>query len=278
MTTLRERMIEDMRICNLAPRTIYSYVGQVARFARYYKRSPATLGAEDIRAYQLHLIKKRCASSTLNQVSAALQFLYQRTLGKAGEVEHIRYAKRVKKLPFVPSQQEVERLINAIPHPRHRVIAMTMYAAGLRISEAVSLRPADIDSKRMMIRVVQGKGRKDRFVPLSPVLLDQLRQHYRRVHPTNWLFPSRVAGRHISTKMVTRVIVHARHAIGHKPVTPHSLRHAFATHLLEAGTDLRTIQVMLGHACLSTTTVYLRVSPKLVGTVKSPLDSLTLLN
>lgn len=276
MTTLRERMIEDMRICNLAPRTIDSYVGQVARFARYYNRSPEKLGAEDIRAYQLHLIKKRFASSNLNQVTAALRFLYERTLGKGHVVENIRYAKKVKRLPFVPSQQEVQRLLNAITRRTPRVVAMTMYAAGLRISEAVSLRPADIDSKQMLIHVVQGKGRKDRLVPLSSTLLDQLRQHYRRVHPEDRLFPGRGPDRHISRMAVTRAIALARHAIGHKPATPHSLRHAFATHLLEAGTDLRTIQVLLGHVSIKTTTVYLSVSPKLISTVKSPLDSLTL--
>lgn len=278
MTTLRQRMIEDMRICNLAPATVRAYVGQAAQFARYFGRSPDKLNGKDVRAYQLHLVNKRRSFSTVNQATCAIRFLFQHTLGRSSAVKNIHYGKTVKRLPFVPSQQEVERLLNAIPRPFYRVVAMTMYAAGLRISEVVSLRPADIDSKQMTIRVVQGKGRKDRVVPLSPVLLEQLRQHYRRVRPTHWLFPSRVAGQHISTKMVTRIIVHARHAIGHKPVTPHSLRHAFASHLLEAGCDLRTIQVMLGHTCLSTTTVYLRVSPKLIGSVKSPLDRLTLVN
>jgi len=276
LTTLRERMIEDMRICNLSPETIRNYARQVAQFARHFGRSPEDLDGNDVRTYQLHLIKKRRSFSTINQTAAALRFLYRRTLGRELEVERIRFARKASRLPFVPSPQEVERLINAITQPLHRVVAMTMYAAGLRVSEAVALRPADIDSKRMVIRVVQGKGRKDRFVTLSPVLLDQLRLHYRRIRPTNWLFPGDVSGQHISTATITRGLRHARHAIGHKPATPHSFRHACATHLLEAGTDLRTIQVLLGHASIKTTTVYLRVSPKLISTVKSPLDSLTL--
>jgi len=146
----------------------------------------------------------------------------------------------------------------------------------LRISEAVSLKPAHIDSKQMVIRVVQGKGRKDRLVLLSPVLLDQLRQHYRRVHPKNWLFPGRAAGRHITSRTAWRIIARARHSVGNKRVSPHSLRHSFATHLLEAGTDLRTLQVLLGHASLKTTAIYLHVSRKLISQVKSPLDGLTL--
>jgi integrase/recombinase XerD len=234
VTALRERMIEDMRICNLSPHTVGCYVGHVARFARYFGRSPENLGGDDVRAYQLHLVNKRRAPSTVTQATCALRFLYRRTLGRGREVEHIRCARKVKKLPFVPSQQEVQQLLNAITNRFHRVVAMAMYAAGLRISEAVSLRPADIDSRQMMIRVVQGKGRKDRLVPLSPLLLEELRQHYRRVRPKKWLFPGRVVGQHASTKIVTRSIVRARHAIGHKPVTPHSFRH-YAESLTIAG-------------------------------------------
>ena len=185
------------------------------------------------------------------------------------------FAKKPKKLPLVLSQGEVRRFIAAIESPHHRVIAMTMYGTGLRVSEAIALRPENIDSKQMLIRVVQGKGRKDRLVPLPTTLLRELRQQYRRKQPRNWLFPGPFEGRHISQDAVTHAFIRARHAVGGKPVTPHSLRHSFASHLLESGTDLRTIQVLLGHASLSTTSIYLRVSRKLIGGVKSPLDALT---
>jgi len=276
VTALRKRMIEDMRLRNLASGTIYNYVGQVARFARYFGRSPAELGPEQVRAYQVHLVKKRRSFSSLNQTTCALRFLYQRTLAKDWAPERIPYAKKVKKLPLVLSQQEVERLLTAISHPLHRMVAMTMYAAGLRISEAVSLKIADIDSQQMVIRVVQGKGRKDRFVLLSPVLLGQLRQHHRRYRSKDWLFPGAVAGQHITMAAVSMTIADARHAVGNKRVTPHTMRHCFATHLLESGTDLCTIQALLGHASLKTTALYLHVSRKLISQVKSPLDGLTL--
>ena len=276
MTALRQRMIEDMRIRNLSPNTIDSYVGHVARFSRHFRRSPVELGPEEVRAYQLHLVQRRLSFNTINQATCALRFLYRRTLAKNWAVEDIPFAKKPRKLPTVLTQGEVENLLRAIDKPQHRVLAMTMYAAGLRISEAVSLKPAHIDSKQMVIRVVQGKGRKDRLVLLSPVLLDQLRQHYRRVHPKNWLFPGRDAGRHITSRTAWRIIARVRHAVGSKRVSPHSLRHSFATHLLEAGTDLRTLQVLLGHASLKTTANYLHVSRKLISQVKSPLDSLTL--
>jgi len=271
-------MIEDMRIRNLSPNTIDSYVGQVARFARHFNCSPERLGAEQVRTYQLHLVQRRESCSTLNQATCALRFLYRYTLAQDWPVERIPYAKKPKKLPLVLSQNEVQRFISAIDSPHHRVLAMAMYAAGLRVSEAISLRPADIDSKQMLIHVVQGKGRKDRLVPLSTSLLEELRQHFRRHRCRLWLFPGAIPGKHISREAVEDAFVKARHAVGRKLVTPHSLRHAFATHLLEDGTDLRTIQVLLGHASLSTTAIYLRVSRKLLGAVKSPLDGLTLLN
>jgi len=276
MTALRQRMIEDMQIRNLSPNTVACYVRQVAHFARHFKQSPAQLGPEEVRAYQLHLVRQQVSFSTLNQATCALRFLYEKTLGGHWAVEQIPYAKKPKRLPMVLAPQEVERLIEAIALPQHRTLAMTMYAAGLRVSEAISLTPADIDSKQMVIRIVQGKGRKDRLVPLSPVLLEQLRQHYRRCHPTSWLFPGKVAGQHISQKAVWEAIVRARHAVGGKRVSAHWLRHSYATHKLEDGTDLRTIQVLLGHSSLKTTAIYLHVSRKLISEVKSPLDSLTL--
>lgn len=277
MTVLRQRMIEDMQIRNLSPGTIQGYVGHVARFARHFNRSPTELGPEEIRAYQLHLVHRQLAYSTINQATCALRFLYRRTLGKSWAVEDIPFAKKPKRLPTVLTQREIEDLLRAIPRQQDRVIVMTMYAAGLRISEAVSLKPADIDSKQMVIRVVQGKGRKDRLVPLSPILLEQLRQHFRRVSPKEWLFPGMSKERHITKRTVSRIIDRAQHITGiEKHVSSHSFRHSFATHLLEAGTDLRTIQVLLGHVLLSTTAIYMHVSRKLISEVKSPLDSLTL--
>jgi len=276
MTALRQRMIEDMRIRNLSPNTIDCYVGQVARFARHFGRSPAELDLEHVRAYQLHLVEKQCSFSSLNQTTSALRFFYQRTLGKTWAVDRIPYAKKPKRLPLVLTQDEVQCLLNAITIPLHRTLAMTMYAAGLRIGEAIALTVGDIDSKQMVIRIVQGKGRKDRLALLSPVLLENLRQHHRRYRPASWLFPGDIAGKHITKAAVSHAIARARHAVNHKRVTAHCFRHSFATHLLEAGTNLRTIQVMLGHACLRTTAAYTHVSAKLIRAVKSPLDALTL--
>jgi integrase/recombinase XerD len=276
MTALRRRMLEDMQIRNLSPNTIDAYLGQVARFALHFKQSPVKLGPEQVRAYQLHLVRQRRSASSLVQATCALRFLYQKTLARDWAVGHIPLAKKPKKLPMVLAQDEIAHLLGAIASPQQRVVAMTMYAAGLRVSEAVSLTPANIDSKQMVIRVIQGKGRKDRTVPLSPVLLEQLRRHYRRAHPRTWLFPGRGAGQHVSEKSVWRSIARARAAVAGKRVSPHCLRHSFATHLLEAGTDLRTIQLLLGHASLKTTAVYLHVSRKHISEVRSPLDTLTL--
>lgn len=276
MNTLRERMLEDMQIRNLSPNTIDAYLGQVTGFARHFQRSPAELGPEQVRAYQLDLIRKGRSTSSLIQATCALRFLYQTTLTRDWSVERIRYAKRSRKLPIVLSKQEVECLLEAITPLQQRVIAMVMYAAGLRVSEVVSLRPRDIDSQQMVIRVLQGKGRKDRMAPLSPVLLEQLRSHFRRVRPRTWLFPGRDARHHLSQKSVWCAIAHARQAVGGKRVSPHTLRHSFATHMLESGTDLRTIQAVLGHASLQSTAVYLHVSLKLISEVRSPLDTLTL--
>ncbi len=276
MTPLRQRMIEDMQVRNLAASTIDCYVRQVAAFARHFKRSPELLGLGEIRAYQIHLVHDRKLSwSSFNQAVCALHFLYVKTLGKDWNIEHIPFAKRPKKLPLVLSQDEVRAVLEAIADPQHRVIAMTLYAAGLRVSEAVSLRIADIDSKRMMIHVVQGKGRKDRLVTLSPLLLQNLRCHFRRYRPRGWLFPSRTyPDRHVTKETVTNAIAAVRHVVVGKPVTPHTLRHCFATHLLESGTDLRTVQALLGHASIKSTVIYTHVTRKRITALESPLESL----
>ena len=276
MTPLRQRMIEDMQVRNLSPHTIDCYVRQVALFARYFNRSPELLGPDQIRAYQLHLVHERKLGwGSFNQAVCALHFLYLKTLGKDWNIESIPFAKQPKKVPLVLSQDEVRAVLEAITNPQNRVIAMILYAAGLRVSEAVSLRIADIDSKRMLLHVIQGKGRKDRLVTLSPVLLYHLRCHYQRYRPRSWLFPSRTyPDRHITRDAVALAITAVRHVVAGKPVSPHTLRHCFATHLLESGTDLRTVQALLGHASIRSTVIYTHVTRKRITAIESPLESL----
>jgi len=277
MTPLRQRMIEDMKVRNLTTMTIDSYVREVAAFARYFKRSPEWLGPEEVREYQVHLVdEKKFSWGGFNKAVCALRFLYRNTLNKDWSVERIPYAKRPKKLPLVLSQDEVKAVLEAIEDPQSRVIAMTLYGAGLRISEAIHLRVADVDSKRMVLHVVEGKGRRDRLVMLSPVLLTHLRRHYKRYHPRCWLFPSPIPKRntHVSQHHVSTAIKTARHVVDDKLVTSHTFRHCFATHLLEAGTDLRTVQVLLGHSSITTTAIYLHVSRKRIMGVESPLEAL----
>ena len=227
MTPLRQRMIEDMQVRNLSPHTIEYYVRQVALFARYFNRSPELLGRDEIRAYQLHLVQERNLGwGSINQAVCALRFLYRKTLGKDWDIDSIPFAKQPKKLPLVLSQDQVRAVLDAITNPQHRVIAMTLYAAGLRVSEAVSLRITDIDSQRMLLHVVQGKGRKDRLVTLAPLLLHHLRCHYRRYRPRHWLFPSTTyPDRHVTRDAVAQAITKVRHVVAGKPVSPHTLRH-----------------------------------------------------
>jgi integrase/recombinase XerD len=277
MTPVRQRMTEDMQVRNLSPHTQASYVQQVSLFARYFNKSPEVLGPEEIRAYQVYLTNERklSPSSILIAVSA-LRFLYKVTLHKKWTFEDMIPApKKPQTLPVVLSPEEVLQFLDCIPGLKHRTILTTCYAAGLRISEAVSLKPADIDSSRMVIRVEQGKGQKDRYVMLSPKLLESLRNWWRVAKPKEWLFPGDIAGAHISKDAVEQACqkAHQRCRIP-KPVTPHSLRHAFAVHLLESGTDVRTIQLLLGHRSLATTARYLRIATTKVCATTSPLDLL----
>jgi integrase/recombinase XerD len=274
MTPLRRRMIEDMKLKNLSARTINTYVSRVGTFARHFGRSPQDLGRDDVRAYLLHLVQKKKVSwSVYNQTLAALRFLYEVTLGRKDVLERIPFPKQPKRLPVVLSLDEVARFLAAIVGIKHRAILMTAYAAGLRLSEVTGLRVADIDSKRMVIRVQQAKGRRDRYVMLSPRLLALLREYWKLVRPTDWLFPGDVPGQPITGKAVHLSCVRAAQDAGlGKHVTVHTLRHSFATHLLEAGTDLRTIQVLLGHRKLETTAIYTHVSPAAVEATRSPLD------
>ncbi len=276
MTPLRRRMIEDMKLRNLSPRTIEAYAMRVGTFARHFGRSPQDLGREDVRSYLLHLVQEKHVSwSVYNQTVAALKFVYEVTLQRQGVLQRIRCPKQPKKLPTVLSLEETARFFAAIVGLKHRAILMTAYAAGLRISEVVALRIDDIDSKRMIIRVRQAKGQRDRNVMLSPRLLALLREYWKVARSTEWLFPGDVPGRPITDGAVNHICVQASRAAGlGKHVTVHTLRHSFATHLLEVGTDIRTIQVLLGHRNLKTTAIYTHVAPTAGETVRSPLDRL----
>jgi site-specific recombinase XerD len=270
-------MIEDMQVRNLAPHTQRSYLQQISQFARHFGKSPELLGPDDIRTYQIHLSRDRqlSASSMLVAVSA-IRFLYKVTLKRNWRIDDVvPTCRKPQRLPVVLSRDEVSRFLEAVEIPKHRIILTICYAAGLRISEAVRLTAPAIDSQRMVIRIEEGKGRKDRYVMLSPKLLDVLRDYWRAARPKLWLFPGDLPGQPITTSAVGLVCRKARATAGiEKPVTPHSLRHAFAVHLLEAGADLRTIQLLLGHRCLSTTARYLRLATNKVCATASPLDAL----
>jgi integrase/recombinase XerD len=277
MTPLRQRMTEDMRVRNLALNTQQSYVQQVSLFARYFNKSPELLGPEDIRTYQVYLTDERkLAPGSILIAVAALRFLYKVSLNKDWAFEDVIPApKKPQKLPVVLSPEEVLHFLECVGNIKHRAILTTCYAAGLRISEVVCLRSTHIDSQRMVIRVEQGKGQKDRYVMLSPKLLEILRAWWRVEKPRQWLFPGDNADRHISKDAVEQASQKARRLSGiSKPITPHLLRHGFAVHLLESGTDVRTIQLLLGHRSLATTARYLRIATSKVCSTSSPLDLL----
>jgi integrase/recombinase XerD len=277
MSPLRRHMIEDMQIRNLTPNTQRAYVEQVVRFARHFRKSPEHLGPAEIRTYLLYLARdKRLAASSIIVAVSALRFFYTVTLKRRWVVgDDIPTGRQAKKLPVVLSQDEVARFLAAVDNLKHRVILTVCYATGLRISEAVRLTPAAIDSQRMVIRVEQGKGRKDRYVMLPPRLLELLRDYWKRTRPGAWLFPGDRPGQPICPLTVNHSCREVRQRCGiGKPVTPHALRHAFAVHLLEAGTDLRTIQLLLGHRNLGTTARYLLIATSRVCATASPLESL----
>jgi integrase/recombinase XerD len=276
VSALRQKMTEDLQIRNYSPHTIEAYVRCVAHFARHFGKSPDLLTPAHVREYQLHLVQQRKDCwGTLVQTVCALRFFYQQTLGRKWMIDFIPYPKRVKKLPLILSQEEVLALLKATTNLRHYTILATIYATGLRVSEAANLLVSDIDSGRQMIAVRQGKGRKDRFVMLSPKLLELLRRYWKLYKPNPYLFHGDMPGRPISREGIHYICQKAATAAKlTKPVSPHSLRHAFATHLLEAGTDLRTIQLLLGHNSLRTTAIYLHVSNLALGSTTSPLDLL----
>jgi integrase/recombinase XerD len=276
MTPLRQRMIQDLRLRNLAPNTQKAYVRAVAKMAQHFRRSPELLSTEEVRSYLVYLVEeKHAGTDQYVQVLCALRFLFNVTLGRKEVLEGIPHPRTAKKLPLVLAMEEVAQFFAAVRNPKHRALLMTIYAGGLRVSEAVGLRVADIDSKRMLIRVRQGKGRKDRYVNLSARLLEVLREYWRVFRPSEWLFPGKSPARPLTREAVNDLCqrIRARAKIG-KRITPHTLRHSFATHLLEAGTDLRTIQILLGHRSLKTTARYTHVSEKTLRSAPSLLDLL----
>jgi site-specific recombinase XerD len=269
-------MIEDMRVRNLAATTQREYITQVVKFARYFGKSPALLGPEEVRAYQVHLVyDKKLSWSAFNVAVCALRFLYQHTLHADWAFEKIPYAKKPRKRPVILSLDEVCAFIRAVPNLKHRVVVMIAYATGLRTSEALHLRVGDIDSKRMMIRVDQGKWRTDRDVPLSPTLLAWLRAYWKIVRPAHYLFPGKKPGTPLAKETLNRALRSARQYSGiSKAVTMRMMRHSFATHLLESGANIRIIQALLGHRSLNTTAIYTHVSSSTVCAARSPLESL----
>jgi integrase/recombinase XerD len=275
VTNLRQRMLEDLRIRNLAEGTQQSYVSSVAAFARHFGRSPDELGPEHIRAWQVHLVERGVSWSTLNIAVCALRFLYRTTLGKDWAIDHIPYAKPERKLPIVLSPQEVQRFLAVVTNPKHRAMLLVAYSGGLRVAEIAHLRIKDIDSRRMVIHIRHTKSRKDRFVPLSPRLLEELRAYWPASRPRPFLFPGADSSRPITTGTIREVcrIATSKADLG-KRVTPHTLRHCYATHLLEAGLDVRTIQMLLGHSALRTTTLYTHVSTEKLRSIRTPLDLL----
>jgi site-specific recombinase XerD len=281
ISPLRRRMIEDMTIRNLSPRTQEGYIRTVKRFAAFLGRSPDTATAEEVRRYQAHLAASRIGVPTRNHTVSGLRFLFKVTLGRSDIDGHMRIAREPRKLPVILSPEEVARFLDAAPGPglKYKAALSVAYGAGLRVSEVVALKVSDIDSNRMLIRVEQGKGRKDRYVMLSSQLLELLRAWYKEARPRGWLFPGRNPVQSITTRQLTRACREAAQAAGiEKRVSPHTLRHSFATHLLEQNVDIRVIQALLGHVKLDTTARYAQVATKVIGEVASPLDRLVRAN
>src|SRR5213080_3706280 len=284
MTHLRKMMLEELQRRNYAENTIRHYLRAVEDFARRFRCSPDRLGPRHIREYQAELFQKRkLSANSVGQHLAALRFFYVKTLRRAWSPADTPYPRKTRSLPTILSQEEVAQLLHAACTPGERILLMTLYATGIRRSELTHLKVSDIDSQRMFVHIRGGKGRKDRDVMLSPKLLDALRVYWRglRRKPTDWLFPGNrwhTASHPVSTKVLWSACQQAAQRAGleHKHIHPHTLRHCFATHLLEAGADLRTIQMLLGHRDLEETTIYLHLSRRHLSATGSPLDALTI--
>ena len=273
MTPARQRMVEDLKLRRLSPSTISNYVRCIEQYANHFGLPPEEMDLEHVRRFLLYLVTEaEVTYAFLQQHVTALRFFYRVTLGKPWTPDHIPYPRREYHLPWVPTRDEVLRFLAAVPNIKHRAALMTCYAAGLRLSEVVKLHVTDVDSKRMILHVRQGKRNKDRALPLSKTLLEALRVYWKAIQPQLWLFPGRY-GDHLSTRVIDHVCLRARHAADIRgPLTVHSLRHAFATHIFDAGTDIRTLQRLLGHASISTTALYTQVSTRQIQGITSPLD------
>jgi len=276
MGTLHDRMEADLILAGYRENTRKKYLGCARLYTKHFMRPPEEMGEEQVRAYLLYLIQeRRFVPTTVRMFRSALTFLYGKTLGRPLEVNRVPIMRRRRPLPDVLSGTEVSRLLGAIRSPKYRALITTLYAAGLRITEGCSLCPEDIDSKRMLIHIRDSKRGRDRYTVLSTRLLEHLRDYYRLFRPKEWLFPGRAANHHVCSKSVAQVFKQALAAAGiTKHVTPHTLRHSFATHLLERGTDVTVIQALLGHSSLRATEVYTHVSLEHIGRVKSPFDVL----
>ena len=273
---LRQRMIEDMTARRYTEKVQRDYIRHVLRFALFLGRSPDAATAEDVRLFQLHMAKQKIGPSTVNAAISALRFFFNVTLDRPELARHLTSVHEPRKAPVVLNQEEMARLLDAAPGLKYKAAFGVAYGAGLRVSEVVALKVSDIDSKRMTLRVEQGKGQRDRYVMLSPQLLEWLRDWWRAARPQAWLFPGQNPVNPMSTRQLSRMVREAAREAGiAKRVSPHTLRHSFATHLLEQNVDIRVIQVMLGHAKLETTALYTRVAVNMIRDVTSPLDKLT---
>ena len=276
VSPLRRRMIEDMSLRNLAPRTQEAYIRGCKKLAAFLRRSPETATGEDIRRFQLHLAEQGVSICTRNRTMTGVGFLFRATLRRPEIADQIEYIAEPQKIPVVLSVEEVRRLLDAAPGFKCRLLLSLAYGCGLRACEVVSLKVCDIDSAQMVIRIEQGKGRKDRYVMLSPDLLDMLRQWWKAARPQGWLFPGRPAINPLTTRQLNRLFHSAADAAEiRKGATLYSLRHSFATHLLESKLDIRMIQALLGHKRLDTTAHYTRVATDLISKVVNPLDQLS---
>jgi len=275
ISPLRRRMIEDMTIRRLSPKTHQGYIRTIKNLAAFIGRSPDKASFEDVRRFQLHVAQSGVGTGARNAIVAALRFFFRVTLGRRDITEHTAFIHEPRKLPVVLTADEMARLLDAAPGLKYRAALSVAYGAGLRASEVVALKISDIDSKRMLIRVEQGKGRKDRYVMLSSHLLNLLRTWCKAGRPQGWLFPGQNRVNPLTTRQFHRACHAAATMAGiDKRVSPHTLRHSFATHLLEQNIDIRVIQVLLGHAKLDTTALYTRVAAKTIREIMSPLDML----
>ena len=276
ISPLRQRMLDAMAVRNFSDKTRHDYIRQVKGFASFLGRSPDTASADDLRRFQLHQRQNGVQPSSMNSAVSALRFFFSTTLDRPDMERHLTFVREPRKIPVILSPQEIGRLLEAAPGPKYKAAMSAAYSAGLRVSEVVALKVADVDSKRMLLRIEQGKGRKDRLAMLSPRLLDLLRDWYCIARPAVWLFPGRDPMLPMTTRQLTRAVhIAARLAEINKRVTPHTLRHSFATHLLEQNIDIRLIQVLLGHVKLETTALYTQVATNVIRAVTSPLDQLT---